>query len=514
MSSLSQPLSRALAVAAAVAVAATALTACTGPAADPDATSERAGTLNLAMSRDPGSWDPALLIGAFDELWRYSAVYDTLLTCNPDGTVGPGAAEDYEFTDDHTVLTAHLREGLTFEDGTAIDSAAVKASIEHQQTVPGPAQGRVAGLEIATPDDLTIVITSPRPRGLLPVFMCQSTGIIASPAALASETLASVPVSSGPYVLDAARTTSGSVYTYTKRDEYWNADSFPYEELVITVIVDPTARLNALKTGQADVAVVAPETVDEAEASGLNILETVDAINGVLLFDRDGAIVPALGDERVRQAINMVFDREAIAEGLYQGRVQPTEQFFNPNSGAYSEDLEGTYPFDVEAAKDLMAEAGYADGFTLELPSRTPVTDQANPLIVQQLGLIGITVTEVPLSGPTAIPEILSGRFPMAYIGMPTSSGLNDTEQSISPRSPWNVLHNEDPELNALIERAQSASGDDLEEALQSINEFVVESAWFAPWNYRVAYLASVDSVTLQAGSDFYLKVPRLQDFD
>jgi peptide/nickel transport system substrate-binding protein len=510
MSVTSLPRRIRLGVAVAVA-AAVALTACTG-APEPEEEKDYS-VLTLASSTEPTSWDPALQLSAFDGVWRWAAVFDTLLTCEPDGSVSPGAAEEFEFTGDNTVLTLSLRDGMTFEDGAPVDSAAVIASLSHIQNGGGSAGLRLAGLTFDAPDASTVVITSPAPRGLLPAYMCLSTGIVASPASLESGTVDTVPVSSGAYALDADRTTQGSTYTFVKREDYWNAEAYPYEELVIQIMPDVTARLNALKTGQVDVASVSTETVAEAEASGLTISELVDATNGILLFDRDGAKVPALADVRVRQAINMVFDREAIATGLFQGRQQPTEQLFGPDTEAYDADLEGTYDYDVEAAQALMAEAGYADGFSIEIPSRTPQTDQANPLIVQQLGLLNITVTEVPLAGPTAVPEILSGRFPATYISMPTSTGLWDTEQAISPTATWNVLDTADEELTALTREAQTAQGDELADVVQQINRYVVEQAWFVPWTYRVAYIATVADVDLQTKGDAYTKVPRLQDF-
>jgi peptide/nickel transport system substrate-binding protein len=489
------------------------LSACSGtPAPAPDEQPDYS-VLTLASSTEPTSWDPALQLSAFDGVWRWAAVFDTLLTCEEDGSVSPGAAEAFEFSDDHTVLTLDVRDGMTFEDGTAIDAAAVVGSLSHIQNGGGSAAIRLAGLVFEAPDASTVVITSPAPRGLLPAYMCLSTGIVASPASLASDTLDTQPVSSGAYALDADRSTAGSTYTFTKRDDYWNAEAYPYQELVLQIMPDATARLNALKTGQVDGAVISTETVAEAEASQLAVSELVDATNGILIFDRDGTKVPALGDERVRQAINMVFDREGIATGLFQGRQQPTEQLFGPDTAAYDADLSGIYEYDVEAAKDLMADAGYADGFSIEIPSRTPQTDQANPLIVQQLALLNITVTEVPLAGPTAVPEILSGRFPLTYISMPTSTGLWDVEQSISPTATWNVLDSADDELTALTVQAQTAQGDDLADILQQINAYVVEQAWFAPWTYRVAYFATAGDVEILSTGDAYTKVPRLQDF-
>jgi peptide/nickel transport system substrate-binding protein len=209
----------------------------------------------------------------------------------------------------------------------------------------------------------------------------------------------------------------------------------------------------------------------------------------------------------------MVFDREAISTGLFQGRQAPTAQLFGPETDAYDAELDATYEFDVEAAQELMADAGYADGFALEIPSRTPQTDQANPLIVQQLALLNITVTEVPLAGPTAIPELLSGRFPVTYLSMPTVTGLWDVGQSVTPTATWNVLDVADEELTELTSRAQTAEGDELADVLKDINRYTVENAWFAPWTYRVAYIATSADLELETAGDAYTKVPRLQDF-
>ncbi|WP_221584033.1 ABC transporter substrate-binding protein [Microbacterium sp. G2-8] len=496
--------------------AALALTACTGSSTPgPDDVDDRDySVLNLAASTPPASWDPAMQLSAFDGVWQWTAVYDTLLTCEEDGTVGPGAAESFEFTDNNTVLSLNLREGMTFEDGSPVDAEAVKASIEHMQTGGGSGAVRVADVSVDAPDERTVVLAADAPRGLLATYMCLSPGIVASPEAISSPDVDSAPLSSGPYRLDAASSTTGSVLTFEKRDDYWNADAYPYEKLVINIMPDETARLNALKTGQVDGAVIGAQAVAEAEASQLAITEWTDATNGIVIFDRAGEIVPALGDVRVRQAMNMVFDRDAIVTGLFDGRAKPTGQMFAPGSEAYDESFDSTYSFDVDAARKLMADAGYADGFEVEIPSRTPQTDQANPLIVQQLGEIGITVTETPLAAASAVPEILSGRFAMTYISMPLSSSLWNINQSMGPDATWNTLGVAEPELTELIERAESAQGDELVDVTHAVNEYMVDNAWFIPWNLRTAYFATGAGTTVLGTPDPYFQVPQLRSFE
>lgn len=503
--------SRRLRIMTAFTAAALALSACAGGNAAGDRNDY--SVLRLASFTQPASWDPALQLSAFDGMWQWTAVYDTLLTCKEDGSLGPGAAESYEVSDDNTKVTLKLRAGMAFEDGTPVDAAAVKASIAHTQTGGGSAAVRVAGVTVDTPDDRTVVLTSPKPNALLAVYLCLSPGIVASPKAMASDTVDSVPVASGPYRFDASQSTSGSVLTFVKRDDYWNADAYPYRKIVVSIMPDVTARLNALKTGQIDGAVLNAETVAEAEASRLDVHQYADATNGIVIFDRAGRTVPALGDVRVRQALNMVFDRQGIAKGLFQGRVEPTTQMFGSDTDVYLDDLDSAYDYDVAAARKLMAEAGYGNGFTIEIPSRSPQTEQANPLIVQQLAQLDITVKEVPLPSATAVKELLSGRFAMTYVSMPLASGLWNIEQSISPDATWNVMDNTTPELTALTNAAQTARGADLTDTLRKINRYVVENAWFVPWNERVAYFATAGSVQLASTGDIYTKMPQLRDF-
>ena len=166
-----------------------------------------------------------------------------------------------------------------------------------------------------------------------------------------------------------ANTTTGSQYAFTKVDGYWDAADYPYKHLVVKVLKNDTAAVSALKTGQIDATLVGLTSVQEVKASGFKISPFQGQTTRLILSDHLGKVVPALGDVRVRQAMNMVFDKEAMAKSLYLGQAQPTAQVFRPGTPAYIDGLKDPYPFDIEKAKSLMAEAGYANGFDLELPT-------------------------------------------------------------------------------------------------------------------------------------------------
>lgn len=504
---------RVVIAATAIALIAASTVGC-APSSEDSATSS---TLTLALSTTPPSLDPALQSSAGDPTWRWHAVYDTMLHCDQDGKVWPGAAESFELSDDATALTMILRDGMTFSDGSPVDSAAVKASIEHMQNGGGTDAGRVAGMTITTPDDTTVVLTAPVPTGQLPTFMCFAPGIVASPAQLDSESVGTDVISSGPYTLAEEKTTTGSVYTYVKRDDYWDADNYPYENLVLKVMPDVNARLNALQAHEIQGAAIDQASAKQAESAGLHVIRNFSSVNGLAIADRAGDMVPALGDVRVRQAINMVFDRDAIAEGLFSGDATPTTQIFTPNESAFQESLDEKYPFDVEKAEALMAEAGYADGFTVQIPNQVNddgSSNKVNPMIVQQLALLNITVDEVQVSGPNAYDRILGGEFPMFHVWLGTADSLFDVAQSLLPESIWNVQHSADPELQPLLDKAQTLQGDAAAGNFQAINEYVVDQAWYAVWVALPTYFALTSEEISPEQTDQLHVIPNLWDFE
>lgn len=500
-------------VTASVASVALLLTGCA--AGEPTESAKDYSVLELGLSSDLASLVPGRQASFSDGVWQTQAVYDTLLRCDETGAPSGNAAETFSMNGDNTELTLELRDGMTFSDGSPVDSAAVKASIERFATAGSADAYWAQDITVTTPDELTAVLTTPEPNGLLPNYMCLAAGTISSPDAIpASDDDVKPLVSSGPYTYNAAESTSGSVYTFDKREDYWNADEFPYEQIVMTVIMDPTARLNALKTGQVDAARIVPGGRAEAEASGLTVYDLYADWAGLNIADRDGTVVPALADVRVRQAINMVFDREAIVQGIFQGNAVPATQPFGESSDAFDESIEG-YEFDVEGAQELMAEAGYEDGFEVEIPSLpgTGVTDASNPFIIQQLAELNITATEVPLSGPTTMQELFGGRFPIMYVTIGSLSGLKDVDGLLTQGSSWNIFDSATPELDTLIGEAMAAQGDDQTTALREINNYVVDEAWFAPWAFPANYFATVDEDTVVGSSDYGKTVATLWDF-
>lgn len=495
-----------------VTIGAVALTGCTSSAEEAPDTS----TLTLASPTDHTGFDPANALGTSATNWLDHGFYDRLVDCNADGTVIPNIAENWEVSADSLTLTFDIRSGMEFTDGTPVDAAAVKASIDYL-SVESKGASMLEGISVEVADELTAVVKLDAPNPEIFTILCSGQGLVASPAYLASENRDTAPVGSGPYTYDADASTAGASYVMRKNPDNWNADAFPYDTVTIQVIEDPTAALNALKSGQVDAAPIPTDAVNEARSSELDLIEYNSTWAGLILSDRAGTIVPALGDADVRRAMNMVFDKQAYADSLFNGSAMPTSQIFRPGSPAYLEDLEDPYPYDLDAARELLAAAGYADGFDVQVPFLAGFGwDSQLPVVIDQLGKVGIRVEAVTLSGPNAIGDMLSGSYGMMYWPLGNSgNALADVRGVIAPSGVWNAQSYEDPKVTALIDQIWISTDDDESRALlQELNQYVVDEAWFAPIVAPTQYFAfDDDRVSIPESSDLAGLIPNLRDF-
>ncbi|MEV8230576.1 ABC transporter substrate-binding protein [Streptomyces sp. NPDC079167] len=440
------------------------------------------GVLRLALENTLPGWDWRKQISAGHTGLEWRPVYDTLLRTQSDGTVTPNAAEKYSYNDDKTLLTLKLREGMKFTDGAPVDAKAAKLSLEGFRDGGGSDSLRLGGVKVRVVDDLTLTLTLPAANPALISYLGGSSGQLVSPASMDSPTLATKPVGSGPYVLNTRETVTGSKLVFNRNPDYWNPGDFAYDKLEFLVMADETAQLNALSTGQIDGAEISLGSIERAKSSGLHVKSFQNLWSGLFFLDRAGAKIPALGDVRVRKAINMVFDRPAIAEGIWNGNGKANSQTYGPPSVAYQEDLLKYYPYDIEAARKLMKEAGYADGFSVVLPEVDHYNDEYSAIAVQQLAELNIRAKVVSVPRQESIPRILGGEFPMFVYKMPVNPEAEQVSNVLGPKGAFNPYHSADPGLTKLLEKWKVADGDEAADIYKQINRFLVENAWFAPF--------------------------------
>ena len=474
-------LKRSLALAAALTVAgALALTGCSAS----DSSTAAKTTLNLAINAPPASLDFTELDAGTDPILNTS-IYDRLIVMDPNGGLHPGAAESWSYNADKTVLTMKLRSGMKFSNGNAVNAAAVKATIDRQIAFPSNRNSNqfLQITSVAAPNATTAVFTLARPNPDLLTNLARTAGVIGDPSNFTAKDIKSNPIGSGAYVLDTSRTVNGSKYVLKKNTEYWDAKSFKFSTVNVTVISDATANFNALKAGQLDVALLTSDQIPQAKGAGFAIAEFPTAEwGGLVIGDRDGKKIPALGDVRVRQAINMVFDRDAIVKGLNSGTGVATNQMFQPGSEGDVKSLANEYPYDVKAAKKLMADAGYASGFSVTMPSVAGYTTTYEPIVKQSLAAIGITVQFTTVPFTQIVGQIADGTYPLYYWPLGWGSMAANLNSSVRPNAFFNGLQNETPELNGYltdVDNAKSAS--ELNAAYQKVGTYMTKQAWYAP---------------------------------
>jgi peptide/nickel transport system substrate-binding protein len=459
-----------------------ALSACSGGGGS----SEGPKTLRYGAAESVASFAPWEARWAGDVAFL-QPVYDTLLRAAPDGTLEAGLATDWAWDDSLTQLTLTLRDGVTFSDGEAFTAEVAVGNLTRFRDGTSDNASFLTSMASAEAvDDKTVLITLSQPDPAFLTYLSQNAGLQGSPAMWDSADAKTDPIGSGPYELDTDKTVVGSTYVFDKRDGYWDPSSVYYDEIVVNVYGDATALVNALKGGQVDVSASnTPTQIPDAEAAGYtaNLVELNWA--GFILADRDGTINPAIGDVRVRQAINYALDRSSLVQALAAGYGTPTTQVFSVNSDAYDPDLDNRYPYDPEKAKQLLAEAGYPDGFTLVMPRSTFVPDAEYAIYAQQLAAVGITA-QWEQTGDDLFAKMLGGTwaaFPFQLQSDPTA--WQTLQFSMLPYSTWNTSHVSNDELSALAAQLQTAQGDAAAPIAQQINEWIVDQAWFAP-SYRL----------------------------
>ena len=304
---------------------------------------------------------------------------------------------------------------------------------------------------------------------------------MAAPSTLGTTALAAVPVGSGPYILNTSKTSKGSTYVFDANPKYWDKSKQKFQTVTFKVITDTTARLNAIVSGQLDATLLDYATTAPALAGGLTLKQSFVDWSGLLLWDRAGNKVKALGDERVRQALNMAFDRPAMLKALLGGTGSVTNQVFSPTSGAYSDALDKSYPYDVKRAKELLKAAGYPNGFELPMPNMAFGNPTLSAFITQYLKEIGVTVKWADVSPANFVGELRSGKYPATWFQLFQGSPWEALQQMVTPNATWNILKSTDPEITAALEKIES-NPNALKAQAKTINQLLVKKAWFVPF--------------------------------
>jgi peptide/nickel transport system substrate-binding protein len=505
---------------AVVAVAAVAsLAACGGGSGGDGGGSQSAeDTVTIALDADaaPSGYDP--LHYSQGQFQFFAALYDALFVTAPDGTVEPSLVTEFSNNEDNTQTTLTLRDDVTFSDGSTLDSELVKANLDRRSDPELPAYGSIAPGEAAevtdvqAPDPQTVVITWATPQTKPEDNLVDTGGVIVGAEGIADKaSLESAPNGSGAYTLDESRTTRASSYTLVKNDEAWNADEWTYETIVFDVITDPQARANAVVSGQADVAGQLDSTTIDLVESRQSTVSVGGTIVGFPVTDKTGAINPAFANEAARLAIGYAIDRETIVSDLHEGS-RATSQLFPEGAPGFDPALDEEYGYDPERARELLAEAGLADGFAFDMVVRGQATE--DQIVLQsQLAEVGI---QMNFQVATSTDQVFAAVRTTPLLWGPFGIGANPAGfvAGVVYGGFMNFQEAQEPEIASALGAALGGTGDAREQALTDLNRAITANGWYIPVYEDFTYFGyNADKVAEPAfaGTNNYLVLSAVQ---
>lgn len=340
----------------------------------------------------PSSMDPHRGVTEND-LPLLQVIYDRLTDVDTDGNPIPMLAQSWELDDTAGTFTLTMRDGATFSDGTPVDAAAVKANMDRiltdpQSTIRSQVDRTIGS--VAVLDELRVRFDLVGPGGALPTLLASRPGMMVSPAALNNADLDQNPVGAGAFVMTSS--IPGTAYHFDRRPDYWDDDAYRFAKLTFLIQLDTATRMNSLRAGESTMTGVVGPQKEEARAGGLQVFTATGASTSMARISLNSAR-SEFGDKRVRQAMNLAIDREAISRVLYSGDCIPGAQPYPEGYFAHSDALDdsGWADHDPDRARELLKDAGLENGFTFTAAVPSLSIYQNNAQVVQQnLADIGI----------------------------------------------------------------------------------------------------------------------------
>lgn len=494
-----------LAPLAALTIAALAFTGC----ASSQATGDTADGTSLTWGwRLPTSWDPVTSTAGWDT-HALALVYDGLTQLDTEGEPVPGLAESWEYNADGTAITFHLREDGAFSDGSPITAEAVKLNLERgrdQENSTLAGQLRIITTVDAI-DEYTVTVHLDQADYQVPYLFAGKTGFIVNPTAFEDvASLATQPEGAGPFAL--TEYVPNAHATLEKNDEYWNADHIFIDDLSVVPVADDATAVAGVSSGQWDVSTVPASQAQAAESAGLDV-EVIKALT-VRALDVNGTVAP-FDDQRVLQAISHATDRQALIDATYFGHGTANWQPFPEGYVAHNEELNDLYPHDVDAAKDLLAEAGYPDGVDITLTLGEDDTALAE-LLQAQWAEAGIGVTLNVQAAAAISQNYVQRTFPFvldSYSGR--QSPLQALEVLYGPEGLMNLGRETPDELTAAIDVARATPTDDAEYA-QKLQDAVAIGVAQQPNTFLFSWPRILIHPQKVTGIQHWLDVQRWED--
>ena len=448
-----------------------------------------AGQITVAQGVDPTTMDPHMQVET-TTINVLTNIFDSLTFFNRDNEVEPGLAVSWEIIDDNT-WEFRLREGVRYHDGSPLTADDVVFSIM-RVAAPGsrsPSHSRYAFIEdVEVVDPTTVHIKTFEPYPILPAVI---TDLFIMKEEH-EDTVSTAPIGTGPFRF--VSWTRDEALTLEAFDEYWRGAP-EVERVVFRPIPEASTRLAELVTGGVDIITnILPHSVPSVEASGVASVKRIQSTRYVFV-GMNLEVDSPLRSREVRQALNYAVDLDGIIAGVLLGNGEPMSQPAHAVHFGFDESI-SPYPYDPERARELLAQAGYPDGFKIDMmtPTGRYLNDQlAAEAIAGQLGEIGVEVSLEVMEWGTYVNAVTAERTaaPLYFLGWGSVPGL-DADGIYIPLlgTGQNLSYYSNPELDEVAKRARQTMDENerlrlYSEAAQITHE---DAPWIFLWNQYDLY--------------------------
>ena len=446
-------------------------------------------SVTLGVRLEPPHLDPtAGAAAAIDEV-VFINLFEGLTQVDRDGSVKPVLAESWTISDDGKTYTFKLRDGVKFHDGTDFNADDVKFSLERGKAADSANAQKakfeqIDAVEVVSPTE--VKVTLKQPVGDFLTFLGTGDAVIVAPETAAENK--AKPVGTGPFRF--GQWVQGDKVDLTRSPDYWGTP-VKLEKATFKIIADNAAAFSSMMAGDVDGFPIfnAPENLPQFAADP-RFSVVVGTTEGETILSTNNAREP-FSNLKVRQAIAHAIDRKALIDGAMFGYGTPIGSHFAPHNPAYK-DLTGTYPYDLEKAKALMAEAGFADGFKATLKLPPPVyARRGGEILASDLKKIGIELELIPLEWAQWLEQVFKGKdYDLTIVSHTEANDIN-----IYARNDY-YFNYQNPELKALMAKLDATSDPEARNALygeaqeiiakDAVNGYLFQLAKTGVWDAKL----------------------------
>lgn len=456
------------------------------------------GTLNLSLGPDFVTFHPYFDV---TNVQFKPIFFEAPIRISDEGDFEPWLAESWEESEDGLSITLNLRQGVMFHNGREMTADDVVWSVEYAMNEE-PGHHLSDRFQTATGatrvDDYTVQITysesTPKLDGISKLYIFPQE---------AAETIETTPVGTGPFKFE--EWVPGDQVVAAKFEDYWQ-EGLPYlDQVIIKPIPDEQSRMVNLLAGSIDALMGVPLADKELLASTPDLTVFTSPPGFEFYAFLVNITKPPFDNTLVRQALNYAIDREKIRQTAFHGEANMIVEPYPETSWAYAEDLADYYTFDPDRARELLAEAGFPDGFSATMLIRDtsgPYLDMAQ-VYQQDLASVGIEVELLPTELPQYWPQLIESQFEMVSHGTGDTtvdpSGLFEGAACCRPfRNFFGITEDMTwfPEYQEIVQQAgRELDREKRKELYHQALEIMLEQGWTIPVAWRQDVFAIKNNV-------------------